>query len=73
MLDFTIVMIKVKQITCTFLRHHWREIMGEMVEGKTRYIILRYGKPIAVILPIGEYEAIKKLHDMERKARELES
>lgn len=62
-------MTNAKELPSSFIRQNWREMLDTMLEGGQDVVILRYRKPIAVMIPARDYEAVKELLDQVRKAR----
>jgi prevent-host-death family protein len=48
-----------KQVLSDEARRSWREILNEVEHHGEHVIVLRYGTPTAVIVPVGWYEAAK--------------
>lgn len=40
------------------VRRLWRDVMDEVVAGET-VLVMRHGKPIAAVIPIDRWEAVK--------------
>jgi len=66
-------MTNVKELPSSFVRQHWREMLDSMLEGGPDIVILRYKKPIAVMLPARDYEVIEELLDDVMKERSVTS
>ena len=50
-------MFMEKRITITQLRDSFAEVVDEVQYQNSRYLILRHGKPVAVIVPLHVYES----------------
>ena len=51
-------MPKNKQVTSRDARQQWREILDEVVSGRSDITITRYGEPVAVLIPAEDYEGL---------------
>lgn len=48
-----------KTVSITMLRRHFSRIIDEVVQDRTTFVITRYGRPIAALIPYGEFEKLK--------------
>ncbi len=53
-------MPKNKQITSRDARQQWREILDDVVSGRSDITITRYGEPVAVLIPAEDYESLSE-------------
>lgn len=51
-------MPKNKQVTSRDARNQWREILDDVVSGRSDITITRYGEPVAVLIPAEDYESL---------------
>ena len=51
-------MPKTKQVTSRDARQQWREILDDVVSGRSDITITRYGEPVAVLIPAEDYESL---------------
>jgi prevent-host-death family protein len=51
-------MPKTKQVNSRDARQQWREILDDVVSGKSDITITRYGEPVAVLIPVEDYESL---------------
>jgi prevent-host-death family protein len=51
----------MKSITVSDLRKHMNEVLNRVKFGGERIIIVRHGKPVAVIVPLKDFEVLEKL------------
>lgn len=47
-----------KQVTSRDARQQWREILDDVVSGRSDITITRYGEPVAVLIPAEDYEGL---------------
>lgn len=58
----------MKEVSSSVVRQHWREMLDSMLEGGPDIEILRYKKPIAVMIPARDYEIFKEVLNGARKS-----
>lgn len=51
-------MAEVKKFSSREARQRWREVLDIVLKGENDVAITRYGEPIAVIIPAGDYAAL---------------
>jgi len=64
-------MTNAKELPSSVVWQHWCEILDSMFVGGLDVVILRYKKPIAVMIPARDYEIIEELLDQVRKTRAI--
>ena len=47
-----------KQVTSRDARQQWRQILDDVVSGRSDITITRYGEPVAVLIPAEDYESL---------------
>ena len=59
----------VKQVSSRNARQQWREMLDLVMAGDSDIAIMRYGKPVAVLIPAKDYEALANALDELRMGR----
>jgi prevent-host-death family protein len=62
-------MHEIREVSSRDARKGWREILDAVMKGNIDVAISRYGKPIAVIIPAEDYQAIAEELEELRLAR----
>jgi len=59
----------VKQVSSRNARQQWREMLDLVMAGDSDIAIMRYGKPVAVLIPAEDYKALANALDELRVGR----
>lgn len=51
-------MSEIREMNSRDARARWREILDTVMKGEGDIAITRYGKPVAVVIPAEDYEAL---------------
>jgi prevent-host-death family protein len=62
-------MTAVKVVSSRDARQQWREMLDTVMSGSSDVAIMRYGKPVAVLIPAVDYEALSEELEQVRMTR----
>ena len=51
-------MQRVREVSSRDARQRWRELLDQVVSGRSDVAITRYGEPVAVLIPARDYESL---------------